>query len=88
MKIENNKQEAVGDVSELSDLLCPLASICSPMVFASKDWSEEKVDSWIYGVAVGWEDESLAELKQKFNWSDEIIDRLKTLHNNFKNLWA
>lgn len=80
------KEASTVSKSELSDLLCPLDSICSAMVFAAKDWSLNKVDAWIYGVAVGWDDESLVELKQKFNWSNETIDRLKTLHNNFKKL--
>ena len=86
MNNQNNNQETDAPASERSDLLCPLASICSAMVFASKDWSLNKADAWIYGVAVGWDDKSLVELKQKFNWSNETIDRLKILHNNFKKL--
>lgn len=85
---ESNTTKVFSSVSksELSDLLCPLDSICSAMVFSSKDWGIDKADAWIYGIAVGWDNEALVELKKKFNWSNGTIDRLKILHNNFKKL--
>lgn len=70
----------------MSDSLCPIESLFSTIVFSSKDWSLNKNDAWIYGIIVGWSDESLSYLKHTFMWSDETVDRLKILHNNFKNL--
>jgi len=75
--------EAKSDESELNDLLCPLESIDCTLAFAAKDWSIDKNDAWIYGIIAGWDDDSLEELQDKFQWTDSTIVRLKKLHNAF-----
>lgn len=41
------------------------------IVFDSRDWVENKRDAWIYGIVVGWDDDSLNELAQKFRWDKD-----------------
>lgn len=65
------------------DTLCPFESLHDTIVFSSKDWSLCKTDAWIYGVIVGWDEDALKEIKKDFNWSDDIADRLKQLHEAF-----
>jgi len=75
--------EAKSAESELSALLCPLESIECTLAFATKDWSIDKNDAWIYGIVAGWDDDSLAELQDKFHWGCSEIVRLKKLHKSF-----
>lgn len=65
---------------------CPLASLESVISFSAKDWSIERSDAWVYGVVLGWDDDSLKELSLKFRWNNEDVTRLKMLHRNFKGL--
>lgn len=64
----------------------PLESLHNTIVFSVRDYGNYSKDAWIYGIIVGWDDESLKELKIKFSWDDEAINRLKTLHDRFKKL--
>ena len=64
----------------------PLESLRNTIVFGAKDWSEHKRDAWIYGIVVGWNDESLSELSIKYRWSEEHVQRLKQLNQAFKRL--
>ena len=64
----------------------PLESLRNTIVFGAKDWSEHKRDAWIYGIVVGWNDESLSELSKKYRWSEEHAQRLKQLNQAFKRL--
>ena len=68
------------------DLLCPIDSINRVLAFASKDWSLDKNDAWIYGIVAGWDDESIEELKVKFQWSAGDIERLKLLNKECSKL--
>jgi hypothetical protein len=56
------------------------------LVFNSRDWANNKRDAWLYGIIVGWDEESFAELKLKHRWPDEQISRLKRLRAEFINL--
>ena len=67
--------------SDLKGLLCPIESINSTLALASKDWSVDKNDAWIYGIVAGWDDDSLNELKARFRWNNETVEKLKELHN-------
>ena len=67
-----------------ANIECPLESIDCTLAFASKDWAVDKNDAWIYGIVVGWDDEALLELKEKFGWTNSTVDRLKALHSKFK----
>jgi hypothetical protein len=64
----------------------PLQSLYDTVVFHSHDWGVHKRDVWLYGIIVGWDDDSLEEFKIKFRWSEEAIKRLKRLHKRFKKL--
>ena len=61
----------------------PLESLRRTIIFSPKDWSQDKSDAWIYGVIIGWDDDTLNELSSKFGWSSEHSNRLKLLNNKF-----
>lgn len=69
-------------------IACPLESLDSTLAFASKDWSLNKSDAWIYGIVAGWSDEALTELRNQFGWDSETTARLKYLHNQFNKIRA
>ncbi|MCB1178469.1 MAG: hypothetical protein KDK36_12865 [Leptospiraceae bacterium] len=52
----------------------------------SKDYSSTDKNAWEYGIIVGWDELSLIELADKFNWSPEQVELLKQLHRNFEEL--
>jgi hypothetical protein len=60
------------------------------MAFATKDWSTDKRDAWLYGIICGWDDkESMEQMQDLHGWSDESCERLNKLHENFdKMYWA
>lgn len=64
----------------------PLKSIRDTITFSPYDWSEHPGLSWIYGIACGWDDDSLSELTLKHNWSEETVSRLKLLRANYESL--
>jgi hypothetical protein len=65
----------------------PLQSIHVIMVSSSKDMGQDKMDAWIYGIAVGWDDAAYRELAPRHNWSDEAVARNKRLHEKFIDCW-
>jgi hypothetical protein len=76
----------------------PFESLHDIITTNSRDWSDSKSDAWIYGIIVGWETEpedlidgedpqgALKELQKKFNWSDENVNKLRLLHEKFKDI--
>ena len=58
-------------------------SIEACIAFSSRDWSLNHRDAWIFGVINGWSPEALAEQKQRHNWSDSTVTRLKKLHEQY-----
>lgn len=68
------------------NITCPIESMRCCLAFSPRDFSTNGRDAWIYGILLGWDDEALAELKAKFHWDDEQVDRLKTLHEKCKAL--
>jgi hypothetical protein len=54
---------------------------------SSKDMGQSKFDSWLYGIIVGWDNPSYAELSVRHNWSKEQIEYNKLLHNNYNKAW-
>lgn len=52
--------------------------------FCSRDWSSDRRDAWIYGVVVGWGDESIAELAEKHGWGKDTQARLRRLHADYQ----
>lgn len=55
----------------------PLQRLQETLAFTSRDCSEDKMLSFMYGIILGWDDESYEELKLKHNWSDEDVIQQK-----------
>ena len=53
------------------------------MVFNARDWAANKTDAWLWGVVVGWDQNSLDELAPRFGWSPDHVLRLQRLHADF-----
>lgn len=66
------------------DLGC-LESIEATIAFDVRDWSEDRRSAWIYGIVFGWE-EAENELKEKFGWDEDDINRLYKYHTEWKRL--
>lgn len=62
-----------------------IESIEMAIAFDVRDWSGDRRSAWIYGIVFGWKD-SLEEVKNKFRWTDEDIERLNKYHNEWTNL--
>ena len=64
-----------------------LQSLVESYTLTSKDMGENKFDAWVYGIIVGWDDESYDELASTHNWSAEQVTYNKMLHANFNEAW-
>ena len=64
----------------MSDLADALESMRATMAFSAQDWSLTHRDAWLYGLVVGWDDESSSELTKKHGWKPETVERLRQLH--------
>jgi hypothetical protein len=56
------------------------------VVHDARDWSASKRDAWLYGIVVGWKDEALRELQQKYRWDDTSVKRLREQRGAFVRL--
>lgn len=56
------------------------------LIFSSNDSGANENDALIYGLIVGWGEESFEELKKKYDWGDGTITSLKALNNLIKSL--
>lgn len=65
----------------------PLQKMRETFAFTSRDCSEDKMIAFLYGIVMGWDDDSYTELKEKHNWSDEDIRLQKEWHNNYNKAW-
>jgi len=54
-----------------------LTSLAATIAFDVRDWSLSSRDAWIYGIAVGWDDDALAELTVKHEWPPGEVARLR-----------
>ena len=61
----------------------PFESIHDTMAFATKDWSKDKNDAWIYGIVCGWSDGAYAELMKVYGWSPAQVKRNKALRRDW-----
>ena len=61
----------------------PFDSLHSTLTTSSRDWSLTRGDAWVYGVVVGWDKGSRAELAAQHGWTPEQIERLQRLHATF-----
>ncbi|MCO1599769.1 hypothetical protein [Desulfosporosinus nitroreducens] len=66
-------------MSVKSDLQEAHESVHDAIVFDVRDWGADKRSAWIYGIMVGWDNDSYQEFKQKFRWTDKVISRNKRL---------
>lgn len=65
----------------------PINSLHQAISFSARDWGINATDAWIYGIIVGWDDESLFEISRKFGWSISGDDeRLKRLHEKYERI--
>ena len=69
----------------MKPITCPKQSIWYTMAHATKDWSADKNDAWIYGIILGW-DESLPEIAERFGWDESAVRRIERLHKKFTEL--
>ena len=59
---------------------CPLECLRDTIVSDSLDYGSHWRLAWIYGIAVGWDDESLLEFEKDFtDWDREASNRLREL---------
>lgn len=65
----------------------PLQVLVMSIAGSSKDFSETKFEAYMYGVIMGWDNDSYEELKSKHGWSDDVINYQKQLHQNFIRAW-
>jgi len=66
--------------------LGPKETLGNCIAFSPRDWSAHHRDAWMYGIIIGWCDESLTHLQKTHGWSDSDVQRLKELHKAFKDL--
>jgi hypothetical protein len=62
-----------------SPLRQALSSAHTVMTTHSRDWARDRSDAWLYGIVVGWDEASLVELAQKFEWPEAQVERLRML---------
>jgi hypothetical protein len=65
----------------------PLQRLHETFAFTSRDCSEDKMIAFMYGVVMGWDDASYAELQPKHNWSDKDVELQKMWHKNYQKAW-
>ena len=63
----------------------PFDSLYKTIVYSSADYACGKDRVWIYGIVVGWDDESIKELEKEYSswWDKEDTKRLKEMHKLF-----
>jgi len=66
----------------------PLQALTKSYSTSSKDMGKSKFDAWIYGIVVGWDDDSYDELSVKHSWSKEDVEYNKLLHKNYRKSWT
>jgi hypothetical protein len=63
-----------------------IQSLHTALACSTRDMSKDKLDAWVYGIVVGWDDDTLAELSKLHGWEESTIQRLIKLHNGFDKL--
>ncbi len=72
---------------EMSVPTNPLQKLTEILTSTSRDTGEDKMIAYMYGIIVGWSDESYEEFKTKHGWSDEDIRYQKLWHENYIKAW-
>jgi hypothetical protein len=74
-------ERAEAEVSRLRGLLDHARRM---MARSPLDWSVDHRDAWLWGVVVGWDDASIAELAPKHGWSEENVATLRAARETLK----
>ena len=72
---------------EMETPINPLQKLHEMLTFTSKDCGEDEMMACMYGIVIGWDDNSYAELKLKHKWNDEDIWLQKMWHKNYQKAW-
>lgn len=70
----------------LENITNPLNYIECVIAFDVRDWAEDRRSAAIYAIVFGWSDDSWSDMKERFGWSDEGVERLKKFHEEWKRL--
>lgn len=76
----------------IEDITNPLQYIECVIAFDSRDWAEDRRLAAIYAIVCGWGDgdadvfDCWSDVKERFGWSDEGVERLKKFHEEWKRL--
>lgn len=70
----------------IEDITNPLEYIECVIAFDVRDWAVDNRLATIYAIVFGWGDEAYTELQNKFNWSDEGVNRLKKFHKEWERM--
>lgn len=65
----------------------PIESIEDVMSFDMRDWSSNRRDAWLYGIACGWGD-GLRFVAEKHGWTRSEVERLEHLHAAWRRMRA
>jgi len=65
----------------------PLQELYEILTRTSRDTGEDKMIAVMYGIIVGWDDDSYEELKLKHGWTDQNIQNQKEWHEKYKIAW-
>ena len=60
-----------------------LERIRQTFAFTSLDCSKDKMIAFLYGIVMGWDDNSFKELMDLHNWSDKDVVDIKMWHENY-----
>lgn len=61
----------------------PLTAIGDALAFGVDDWGATRAKAWIYGIVLGWDDESIDDLAKQHRWTPNQVRRLRALHERF-----
>lgn len=65
-----------------------LESVKRSLTFHPMDMSSDKRMAWIYGILVGWDEASLAEMAKKHGWAPDDVQKLEEHHKAIVQLKA
>ena len=64
----------------------PIDALKNTLAFSVDDWATTRAMAWVWGIVLGWDDESMVELAERHGWSDGAVARLRGLHAAFDTL--
>ena len=65
----------------------PLQELHEILTRSAKDMSKEKTLACMYGIIVGWDDESYKELKESLGWTDSNVEFQKDMNAKYTEAW-